>query len=166
MGVAGCGKSSVARALAERLRLGFLEGDDVHAPASIAKMAAGTALTDEDRLPWLERIRRWMDGRAAVGEAGVVACSALRRSYRDVLRGGRDDVVFVELDVAREELERRLAARRGHFMPPSLLDSQLATLEPLGPDERGGRLCVEAAPGRTVEAALTMVRRCGGPSGQ
>ncbi|WP_249369442.1 MULTISPECIES: gluconokinase [unclassified Actinomyces] len=164
MGVSGCGKSSTARAVAQRLGLALLEGDDVHPPSNVAKMAAGVALTDEDRWPWLERVRLWMEERAAAGEAGVVACSALRRAYRDVLRGGHDDVVLIELDVPRAELERRLAGRRGHFMPASLLDSQLAVLEPLGADERGERVAAQASPRRTVEAVLAAVRRCGGPT--
>ena len=164
MGVSGCGKSSTARAVARRLGLPFLEADDLHPAQSVAKMAGGTPLTDEDRWPWLERVRRWMDERAADGEQAVVACSALRRAYRNVLRGGGDDVLFIELDVPRAELERRLAGRRRHFMPASLLDSQLEMLEPLGADERGARLVPHAGPRRTVEAVLAAVRRCGGPT--
>jgi len=137
MGVSGSGKSTLGVALAQALGVPFAEGDDFHSAANRAAMAAGHALTDADRLPWLEALRTW----AAARPAGcVLSCSALRRAYRDVLRGAGPDVVFLEVDVPREVLATRLAARRGHFMPPSLLDSQLATLEPLADDEAGARL--------------------------
>ncbi|MCK9902346.1 gluconokinase [Parafrankia colletiae] len=139
IGVSGCGKSTVASALADRLGRPFLEGDDLHPPANRAKMTAGSALTDEDRWPWLGAVRTWM----AEHTDGVVACSALRRSYRDLLRTA-GDVLFVHISVPEPELRRRLAERRGHWMPATLLDSQLAALEPLGPDE-----------GVTVDGRLT-----------
>lgn len=137
MGVAGSGKSTVGSALAARLVVPFIEGDRLHGSANVAKMAAGTPLTDEDRMPWLARV-----GAAMRGTRGCVAsCSALKRSYREAIAAaaGRP-VAFILLHGARSVLEVRLAARSGHFMPPSLLDSQLATLEPLGPDEPGTML--------------------------
>lgn len=133
MGVAGTGKSTIAALLAGRLGWPFLEGDDLHPPANVAKMAAGHALVDDDRWPWLERIAEWIDARQEAGEPGIVTCSALRRSYRDVLR--RDGVVFVHLTGDREIVFDRLTRRQGHFMPTALFDSQWATLESLEDDE-------------------------------
>lgn len=136
MGISGTGKSTVATLLAERLNWPFAEGDDLHPPANVEKMAAGIPLTDDDRRPWLDRVGAWIRERVAAGRPGIITCSALRRAYRDRLRG--DDpahVVFVHLAGSRETVAQRLAARTGHFMPSSLLDSQIATLEPPGPDE-------------------------------
>jgi len=137
MGVSGSGKSTVALALAQRLRCEQLEGDDLHPPANVAAMAAGRPLTDADRRPWLEAIGRWIDRRAARAVGAVVTCSALRRSYRDLLRDGRPTLTFCHLTVDPAVLERRMALRSGHFMPASLLTSQLTALEPLAPDEPG-----------------------------
>ena len=142
MGVAGSGKTSVGGALSERLGFPFRDGDEFHPAANVAKMSSGVPLTDEDRWPWLDAIGK------AVRDAGddgiIVACSALRRVYRDRLRAaaGRP-IVFVHLTGSRALLAERLAARKGHFMPPSLLDSQLATLEPPGPGERALAVSVE-----------------------
>ena len=133
MGVSGSGKSSVGSRLAQRLGWDLAEGDDFHPAANVAKMAAGQPLTDADREPWLAAVAAWIDAELQAGRRGVITCSALKRSYRDRLR--RADVRFVYLRVARAELERRLANRPGHFMPASLLDSQLAALEPPGADE-------------------------------
>lgn len=130
MGVSGCGKSSVGAALADRLRLPFIEGDVLHPETNVAKMAAGTPLTDEDRWPWLTVIGERMAEALASGEGIVVSCSALKKIYRDHLRaatGGR--LTFVYLEGSRDLLGRRMGARTGHFMPLGLLDSQLATLE-------------------------------------
>src|ERR1700722_14634472 len=123
MGVAGAGKSTVAQGLAHELGWDFAEGDDFHPAANVAKMAAGEPLTDVDRLPWLEGIAGWIDGEIAAGRCAVIACSALKRVYRDALR--RPEVLFVYLSVPRAELDRRVSGREGHFMPASLLDSPL-----------------------------------------
>ena len=130
MGVSGCGKSTLGAALAARLGVAFVDADDLHPPANRAKMAAGVALTDADRWPWLDLVTGVLQDRAPV----VVACSALRRAYRDRLRRA-GEVRFLHLAAPREVIAARLAARQGHFMPASLLDSQYATLEPPGPDE-------------------------------
>jgi len=144
MGPAGSGKSTLGMALATELDLPFLEGDTLHSPESIARMTAGQPLTDADRLPWLARIRSWIDARLAAGEGGVVACSALKRAYREVLvRGRKDTVRLVDLEASRALLASRLASRTGHFLPPSLLDSQLETLEPPDDDERPLRVPAE-----------------------
>ncbi len=132
MGVAGCGKSTVARRLADRLGWAFAEGDELHPEANIAKMSAGEPLTDADRSPWLANIVAWT---LATGADTVVSCSALRRSYRDQLRQAGGRTVFVHLDLSEQVLADRLANRTGHFMPADLLPSQLATLERLQPDE-------------------------------
>ena len=134
MGVSGSGKSTVAALLAGRLGWDLEEGDDLHPAANVAKMAAGHPLTDEDRWPWLARVAEWITRHVAEGRPGVITCSALKRSYRDVLRDPH--VVFVYLAGTRDEISARLAKRHGHFMPPSLLDSQFAALEVPGPDER------------------------------
>src|ERR1700741_3352972 len=122
--------------LAGRLGWPFADADDFHPAANVAKMRSGIPLTDADRLPWLRTIGAWMDRRIAAGESAVVACSALKRSYRDLLLSGRPSAVIVLLDVPRAELERRLTSRHGHFFPERLLDSQLAALELPGPGER------------------------------
>jgi carbohydrate kinase (thermoresistant glucokinase family) len=148
MGVAGSGKSTVAGVLAGRLGWPLAEGDDLHPPENVAKMAAGHPLDDADRQPWLRRIRDWIDDRERRGEPGIVTCSALKRSYRDILRD--DHVVFVYLHGSAEQLQARMTARQGHFMPPSLLESQLDTLEPPDPDEQA--LQVDIGPSPAVQA--------------
>nr|WP_245981973.1 gluconokinase [Frondihabitans australicus] len=134
MGVSGSGKSTVARLLAERLGWDFAEGDAMHPAANVEKMAAGVPLDDADRWPWLRVVADWISSHTSSGQPGVITCSALKRSYRDLLRG--PDVVFVHLVGAADVLGHRMESRPGHFMPASLLESQLATLEPLGDDER------------------------------
>ena len=135
MGVAGSGKTTVARTLAERLGWRFQEGDALHPPANVAKMSAGTPLTDEDRWPWLHAIAAVIDTWRAEGASGIVTCSALKRAYRDILIGPREDVRLVHLAGEKAVIAARMAARKGHFMPTALLDSQFATLEPPGTDE-------------------------------
>ncbi len=135
MGVSGSGKTTVGAALAQRLRVPYADADDFHPPENVAKMSAGIPLDDTDRAPWLETIGAWLADHAASG--GVTSCSALRRRYRDVLRAGAPDQLFVHLDGTREVIARRVAGRPGHFMPVTLLDSQFATLEPLDDDENG-----------------------------
>jgi carbohydrate kinase (thermoresistant glucokinase family) len=141
LGVSGAGKSTVGRRLAEESGRVFADADDFHSAANVTKMAAGIPLTDVDRWPWLESMRDWL---AASDEPVVLACSALRCAYRDVLAQA-GDVVFVLLDVPREELAARLVARADHFMPASLLDSQLATLERPTADENA--IVVDASRG-------------------
>ncbi|MBE1467989.1 gluconokinase [Kibdelosporangium phytohabitans] len=155
MGVSGSGKTTVGRGLANRLGVDYAEADEFHPPANIAKMSAGTPLTDEDRWPWLESIAVWI--RDHQGSGGVVTSSALKYKYRDVLRTG-GDVCFVHLDGPRALIAERLAGRTGHFMPAALLDSQIADLEPLRPDERGVVLDIGATPDELVEAAVRATR--------
>lgn len=154
MGVSGAGKSTVARVLAEHLGWPMAEGDALHPAANIAKMSAGTALTDADRLPWLEAIRAWIDRHAAEGRSSVVTCSALKRSYRDTLRRASARVRFVHLAGTPELIGGRLAVRSGHFMPPSLMASQFDDLEPLQSDEDGVTVDVADSPVRIAEIAL------------
>lgn len=149
MGAAGAGKTTVGMALARTLGWSFVEGDDLHAAASVAKMAAGVSLTDGDRWPWLERLRQRLETGTAAGESVVLACSALKESYRGVLAGGEGEVRFVYLKASAELLRQRLAQRRGHFMKEAMLESQLAALE-----EPVGAVVVNAgvAPAEAVEA--------------
>jgi carbohydrate kinase (thermoresistant glucokinase family) len=136
MGVTGAGKTTIAARVAEQLGWRYQEGDALHPPANVAKMAGGTPLTDEDRWPWLAIIAEHIDQWRTEGASGVITCSALKRSYRDILIGNRPDVRLVFLRGSHELLATRLAERRGHFMPPALLDSQFATLEEPSDDER------------------------------
>ncbi|MEV5444584.1 gluconokinase [Streptomyces sp. NPDC052644] len=157
MGVAGTGKTTIGPLVAERLGVPYAEGDDFHPPANIAKMSAGVPLDDADRWPWLDAIGRWAGGRAGLG--GVVSSSALKRSYRDRLRAAAPGVVFLHLTGDRALIEERMAARRGHFMPTALLDSQFATLQPLGPDEAGVAVDVSGTPEEITERAAAALRR-------
>lgn len=156
MGVSGSGKSTLAAAVARRLGWSFAEGDDMHPPANVAKMRAGTPLTDEDRSPWLDEVAGWIRDRLDSGRPGVVTCSALKRSYRDVLRA--PGVVFVHVAGDAAAIEQRMAARSGHFMPTSLLASQLATLEPPQPDEAHVTVTADRAPD---EESAEVVARLG-----
>lgn len=133
MGVSGSGKSTVAGILAGQLGWDLEEGDDLHPAENVAKMAAGQPLTDEDRWPWLDEVAAWITEHTAGGTPGIITCSALKRIYRDRMRG--PNVVFVHLAGSKDEIGHRLAARSEHFMPATLLDSQISTLEPPGPDE-------------------------------
>lgn len=136
-GVSGSGKSTVGALLAGRLGWPFSDGDQLHPPANIAKMQRGEPLTDQDRLPWLRAIGECMDEQISAGGSAIVACSALKRSYRDLLLGGRPDATIAFLQIDKEVAARRLAARHGHFFNPALIDSQFADLEPPRPDETG-----------------------------
>ena len=135
MGVSGSGKSTIADHLAQRLGWRYEDGDRFHPAGNVAKMSAGHPLTDEDRGPWLQAIADEIDRLAASRERAVIACSALKRAYRDILVHGRDDVRIVFLDGAQDLIAARLAGRKGHFMPPGLLTSQFATLERPSADE-------------------------------
>jgi gluconokinase len=154
MGVSGVGKTTVAEGIATAMGWVFAEGDDFHSPANKAKMAAGHPLTDEDRWPWLHSIAAWIDDHATEGRSSVVTCSALRRIYRDLLRDSRPGVRFCELVAPEQLIADRLAHRRGHYMPASLLGSQLATLEPLEADEPGVIVSVAHTPDQIVADAL------------
>jgi gluconokinase len=150
MGVSGSGKTTIGQALAQRLGVDYAEADEFHPPENIAKMSSGLPLNDDDRWPWLNAIAEWI---GAHPQGGVVTCSALKKKYRDVLaRGG--DVFFAHLDGTRELVAARLAERKGHFMPPALLDSQFADLEPLHDDERGAVISIDATPDDIVEATI------------
>jgi len=156
-GVSGSGKTTVGAMLAGRLGWPFADADDFHPAANVEKMRAGIPLTDEDRWPWLRAIAAWMDEHIARGESAVVGCSALRRSYRDLLLGDRPEALMVFLAMDREVLTRRLAARVGHFFPEQLLASQLEALEPPGPDERVIRVVPADTPAATVEAIIAIL---------
>jgi len=136
MGVSGCGKSTIAAMLAQHFNWVYEDGDWFHPPSNIDKMHAGEPLNDADRWPWLHGIAAWIDATRRIGNHGTIACSALKRVYRDILIGERRDVRLVHLQGERDLIARRLTARDGHFMPPSLLDSQFAALEEPGADER------------------------------
>ncbi|MEV5981573.1 gluconokinase [Streptomyces sp. NPDC052114] len=152
MGVAGTGKTTIGPLLADRLGVPYAEGDDFHPAENIQKMSSGTPLTDDDRWPWLDAIGVWAHGRA--GQGGVVSSSALKRSYRDRLRSAAPGVVFVHLTGDRKLIEDRMAHRQGHFMPTALLDSQFATLQPLGPDEAGVDVDVSGGPEEIADRAF------------
>ena len=157
MGVSGCGKSSLGRALAARLDLPFVEGDDLHPPANVARMAAGTPLTDEDRQGWLQAVAERLT--AAEDSGAVVACSALKRSYRDLLRQSAPELQLVHLQGSEALLDTRLRSRAGHYMPASLLPSQLRTLEPPQADERAWTLSIEAPLADQVQAVLEALEK-------
>ena len=163
MGVSGCGKSTVGQALGDRLGWEFRDGDAFHPAANVAKMKSGAPLTDEDRWPWLDAIAAFIDARRAANAVvrasaspahAVIACSALKRVYRDRLKGQHGDVVFVHLAGGKDLIEARMAARKNHFMPLGLLDSQFATLEPPAADELAIAVSVAGAPDEIVADVL------------
>ena len=163
MGVSGCGKSTLAQALANALGLAFIEGDHLHPPENIQLMASGIALNDHNREAWLRTIAQHLGdsqrGDSQRGDSGVViACSALKRSYRDLLRGAASDVRFIHLHGAPELIATRLRARSGHYMPPALLDSQLAALEPPGADEQGLSIDIAPAPAEILQQLLGLLQ--------
>jgi len=145
MGVSGVGKTTIAKGISTYTGWTFAEGDAFHPEVNVAKMHEGHPLTDEDRWPWLRAIGAWMSAEIAEGRSAVITCSALRRVYRDLLREGRPEVEFCHLAAQQDLIGDRLSHRGGHFMPPSLLPSQLATLEPLEDDEPGTTVSVEGA---------------------
>lgn len=152
MGVAGSGKTTVAHQLASRLGWAFAEADDFHPPENVAKMSSGVALTDDDRWPWLADIAAWIQ---SIPGNAVITCSALRRSYRAVLANTPARVRYVHLDGTVEQLSARLSSRIGHFMPASMLESQLATLERLDPTEDGAVISIDATPTQIVDQIVT-----------
>jgi carbohydrate kinase (thermoresistant glucokinase family) len=152
MGVSGSGKTTIGTQLAAELGWPYADADTFHPPANIAKMSAGRPLNDEDRAPWLQSIRSWIDERLGKAEHGVVSCSALKRKYRDVLR--RPDVTFVYLRGTRAQIEQRLSARSGHFFDPRLLDSQFEALEEPTQDEAAITVSIAGAPAEIVAAIL------------
>jgi beta-N-acetylhexosaminidase len=159
MGVSGCGKTTIGDLVARELGVRFLDGDSLHPVENVAKMAAGTPLNDDDRWPWLAIVGSEL---AAAGSDGLVlACSALRRSYRDAIRAQAPDTVFLHLHGTKEVLGSRLEGRSGHFMPAALLDSQLATLEPLEADEAGVVVDIAAPVNVVVEQAMSGLSRLG-----
>lgn len=155
MGVSGSGKTTIASLVAGATGWDFLEGDELHPRANVEKMAAGIPLTDEDRWPWLEKIAGWIHQHTDEGRPGVVTCSALKRSYRDLLRG--PDVIFVFLRGTHDEIDARLKARKHHYMPESLLGSQFDTLEEPGPDEQVIALDVAGTPQEIADDLLRQV---------
>ncbi|MDH4391487.1 MAG: gluconokinase [Aquabacterium sp.] len=158
MGVSGCGKSSVGRQLAQALDIAFIEGDELHTPANVGRMAAGTPLTDADRAGWLDEIGQRLCQARAAGQGLVVSCSALKRSYRDSLRAACPGLLFIHLQGSADLLRQRMQTRSGHYMPPSLLDSQLATLEPPAADEAAITLDVQPPATQVVAAALAQLQ--------
>lgn len=160
MGVAGAGKTVIGTRLAVALDVAFVEGDDYHPPANLALMRAGVALTDADRLPWLAALATLLAAARRDGQGLVIACSALKQSYRDLLRAADPDVRFIHLDGTPLLIAQRLAHRTGHYMPPSLLESQFATLEPPAADERAWTMNAEHTPDAIVNAILA---RLGAP---
>jgi gluconokinase len=159
MGVSGAGKTTVAQGLVRRLGWDYAEGDDFHPQANVEKMRSGHPLTDEDRWPWLRALAAWIGEHEREGRSAVVTCSALKRAYRDVLRDGHPSVWFVHVTVDPEVLRERVTNRRGHYMPASLLGSQLETLEPLQPDEPGIAIPGTGTPETVVDHVLATVKR-------
>ena len=155
MGVSGSGKSTIADKLAERIGWRSVDGDKFHPASNIAKMSAGHPLTDEDRWPWLKAIAAEIDRSCKTGEKAVIACSALKRSYRDILVHGRDDVRIIYLDGSKQLIAERLAKRRGHFMPSGLLDSQFKTLEPPDESEHPVTVSIDGTPDEIVDHIIS-----------
>jgi gluconokinase len=156
MGVSGCGKTTVSALLSAALGCQFQEGDDLHSAENVKKMHGGTPLTDDDRMPWLRKIAEKIDSWRGRGESGVLTCSALKRSYRDIIIGGRPDVTLVYLRGSYDLIRRRMAARHEHFMPVALLDSQFAALQEPTPDEHPIIVDVGSRP---AEVATEIVRQ-------
>jgi gluconokinase len=162
MGVSGSGKSTIAAMLAIRLGWLYEDGDWFHPPANVEKMHAGKPLTDEDRRPWLQSIATWIDEARRADKRAVIACSALKRAYRNILVGDRRDVRLVYLKGDQALIARRMAVRHGHFMPPSLLDSQFATLQEPDADERAIVVSIEPRPNVIADAIIAKLGLAGG----
>lgn len=158
MGVSGTGKSTVGVGIARALGCDFVEGDDLHPPANVEKMRSGTPLDDEDRWPWLRAVAARIGEHEAAGTDLVITCSALKRSYRELLADGHPSVWFAHIDTPHDVLVERLRRRTGHYMPGSLLDSQLATLEPLADDEPGHAYSGQGSAEQTVDALVRGLR--------
>ncbi len=159
MGVSGSGKSTVGSALAAAMGVPFIDGDSLHSPSNIATMAAGIPLTDEDRWPWLAEVGRVLHDSGQSGTGAVVACSALRRSYRDAILAVAPDAIFVHLTGDRDVLAQRMSGRSDHFMPTTLLDSQIDTLEPLAADEPAVQVDIDQSVAGIVENARRQITR-------
>ncbi|MEO7447871.1 MAG: gluconokinase, GntK/IdnK-type [Humibacillus sp.] len=154
MGVSGSGKTTIAKGISTVMGWEFAEGDAFHSDANVEKMRSGHPLTDEDRWPWLESIGDWITSKESAGESAVVTCSALRRVYRDLLRRGRPHVRFLHIEAPTDLIHDRMEHRPGHYMPPSLLPSQLAILEPLASDEPGVTVPNEGSPAQVLDRSL------------
>ena len=159
MGVAGSGKTAVGQQIAKRLGASFIEGDRFHPPRNVALMSAGTPLTDEDRIEWLNAIGQEIANAFARAQSTITACSALKRSYRDRLRSYCPDIQFLYLEIDRPTATQRVGSRRGHFMPSSLVDSQFEALAPPDPDEWHTTVDASTSLGDTVSAALGSLQR-------
>ncbi|HTH96719.1 MAG TPA: gluconokinase [Stellaceae bacterium] len=159
MGVSGCGKSTIAKILATRLHWPFIEGDDLHPPANVEKMSAGIPLNDEDRAPWLAAIAATIVDDLTAGRSCIITCSALKRRYRETIGGGNPQVLFIYLKGDRQMIAQRLAGRKGHFMPTSLLDSQFAALEEPGPEEHALTVEIGPPPDEIAETIIAKLSR-------
>lgn len=161
MGPSGVGKTTTAKGVADRLGWQFAEGDEFHPKANIDKMSAGIPLDDEDREPWLRSIRDWISDKSDAGLNCVLTCSALKKRYRDILREARAEVLFIELDAPIDLVGERMAHRKGHYMPTSLLKSQFDTLEPLEAEEVGIVVSVQDTPENVIEDAVEALQKAG-----
>lgn len=161
MGPSGVGKTTTAKGVADRLGWEFAEGDEFHPKANIDKMSAGIPLDDDDRAPWLRSIRDWISEQSDAGLNCVLTCSALKKRYRDILREARSQVLFIELDAPMDLVGERMAHRKGHYMPTSLLKSQFDTLEPLDAEEGGIIVSVRDTPEKVIDDAVAALEKAG-----
>jgi carbohydrate kinase (thermoresistant glucokinase family) len=159
MGVSGAGKTTIAKALAERLGAVFQEGDDLHPPENVAKMKSGVPLNDADRWPWLQQVAAWVDVQRAAGRAGVVTCSLLKRAYRQIVIGDRPDVWLLYLHGEKSLIAEHMSHRHGHFMPPGLLDSQFDALEEPAPEEHAIVVEISNSIEKVVDQATKAIKR-------